>query len=130
MLSICWGWYPVSYAQYMLGLVPRELYVSALFQIRTFKRKSKTSQYSFSKNKCVIKPKSKSKLVAKKRKKCLESLTFYLFFQTRLINLIIQERTNIRFYLSYDIMITLKSHFSHKKRYNFVIMYVTLLWTS
>ena len=26
--------------------------------------------------------------------------------------------------------ITLKSHFCRKKRYNFVIMYATLLWTS
>ena len=38
--------------------------------------------------------------------------------------------TCTRFYLSYDIMITLKSHFCCKKRYNFVIMYATLLWTS
>ena len=60
MLSICWGLYPVSYAQYMLGLVPRELYISAPFQIRTFKRKSKKSQYSFSKNNRVINPKSSS----------------------------------------------------------------------
>ena len=37
---------------------------------------------------------------------------------------------NVRFYLSYDIKITLKSRFSRKKRYNFVIVYVTLLWTS
>ena len=27
---------------------------------------------------------------------------------------------NVRFYLSYDIKITLKSHFCRKKRYNFV----------
>ena len=37
---------------------------------------------------------------------------------------------NVRFYLSSDIKITLKSHFYRKKRYNFVIMYATLLWTS
>ena len=28
----------------------------------------------------------------------------------------------VRFYLSYDIKITLKSYFCRKKRYNFVIM--------
>ena len=38
--------------------------------------------------------------------------------------------TNVRFYLSYDIKITLKSHFCRKKRYYFVIMYATLLSTS
>ena len=37
--------------------------------------------------------------------------------------------TNVRFYLSYDIKITLKSHFYRKKRYHFVTMYETLLWT-
>ena len=36
---------------------------------------------------------------------------FYLFFATSLINSIILKSTNIRFYLSYDIKITLKSHF-------------------
>ena len=30
----------------------------------------------------------------------------------------------------YHMTNTLKSHFSRKKRYNFVIMYATLLWTS
>ena len=38
--------------------------------------------------------------------------------------------TKVRFHLSYDIKVTLKSYFSSKKRYNFVIMYTTLLWTS
>ena len=33
---------------------------------------------------------------------------------------------NLRFYLSYDIKSTLKSHFCHKKRHNFVIMYVVM----
>ena len=37
---------------------------------------------------------------------------------------------NVRFCLSCDIKITMKSHFWLKKRYNFVIMYSTLLWTS
>ena len=37
---------------------------------------------------------------------------------------------NTRFYLSYNIMYTLKSHFWRNKRNNFVIMYATLLWTS
>ena len=32
--------------------------------------------------------------------------------------------------LSYDIKITLKFPFCHKKRYNFVIMHATLVWTS
>ena len=33
---------------------------------------------------------------------------------------------NVRFYLSYDIKITLKSHFWRKKKHhNFVIMYAT-----
>ena len=36
---------------------------------------------------------------------------------------------NVRLYLTYDIKITLKSHF-WRKSYNFVIMYATLLWTS
>ena len=30
----------------------------------------------------------------------------------------------------YQMTNTLKSHFWHKKRYDFVIMYTTLLWTS
>ena len=30
----------------------------------------------------------------------------------------------------YHMTNTLKSHFWRKKRYNFVIMYATLLWTS
>ena len=37
---------------------------------------------------------------------------------------------NVKFYLSYEITTTLKSHFWRKKGYNCVIMYVTLLWTS
>ena len=37
--------------------------------------------------------------------------------------------TNVRFYLSYDIKNTLKSHFWRKKRYNAVNMYA-MLWTS
>ena len=41
-----------------------------------------------------------------------------LFVATSLINSIIQSR-NVRFYLSYDIKITLKSHFLHKKRLEF-----------
>ena len=36
----------------------------------------------------------------------------------------------LRFYLSYGIKITLKSHFWHKKRYNIVFMYAALLRTS
>ena len=52
-----------------------------------------------------------------------------LFFATSLINSKYKS-TNARFYLSYDIKITLKSHFCRKKRYNFVIMFATLLWTS
>ena len=32
--------------------------------------------------------------------------------------------------LTYDIKNTLKSHFWRKKRYDFVIMYATLLWTA
>ena len=56
-------------------------------------------------------------------------LGFNLFFATSLINSIIQE-TNVRFYLSYDIKCTLKSHVWREKRYNFVIMCATLLWTS
>ena len=38
---------------------------------------------------------------------------FYCFFAMSLINSIIQEQ-NVRFYLSYDIKITLKSHFWRK----------------
>ena len=34
----------------------------------------------------------------------------------------------VRFYLSYDIKITWKSHFWRKIHYNFVIMNATLLW--
>ena len=41
----------------------------------------------------------------------------------------VHESTNVRFYLSCDIKITLKSHYCRKKRYNFV-MYATSLWTS
>ena len=37
--------------------------------------------------------------------------------------------TSVRFYLSYDIKVTLKYHFC-LKIYYFVIMYATLLWTS
>ena len=40
--------------------------------------------------------------------------------------------TRARIYLSYDLKNTLKSHFWPKtlKCYNFISMYVTLLWTS
>ena len=38
---------------------------------------------------------------------------FYLFFATSLINSI-KKSTNVRFYLSYDIKITLKSYFCRK----------------
>ena len=41
----------------------------------------------------------------------------------------INKFNNVRFYLSHDIKITMKSHFS-VKIYNIVIMYATLLWTS
>ena len=41
----------------------------------------------------------------------------------------IQEH-DFRFYLSYEVKITLKSHFGRKERYNIVIVYATLLWTS
>ena len=51
---------------------------------------------------------------------------FYIFFATSLMNSIIQEHEC----LSYDINISLKSHFCSKKCYNFVIMYKTLVWTS
>ena len=37
----------------------------------------------------------------------------FIFFATSLINSIMQE-TNVRFYLSFDIKITLKSHFCRK----------------
>ena len=40
--------------------------------------------------------------------KCKAYRAFYLFLATSLINSIIQEQ-NVRFYLSYDIKITLKS---------------------
>ena len=50
-------------------------------------------------------------------------------FATSLINPIIQSM-NPRFHLSYDIKITLKSHFWRKKYNHFVIMYGTLLWTT
>ena len=51
---------------------------------------------------------------------------FYLFFATSLINLIILEH-ECWILLSYDIKITLKSHFWRKKKhYNFVIMYALL----
>ena len=46
-----------------------------------------------------------------KRDNCEACRAFYLFFATRLINSIRQEH---EFYLSYDIMITLKSHYCHK----------------
>ena len=40
----------------------------------------------------------------------------------------IYKSTNVRFYLSYDKFF--KISFLTQKRYNFVIMYATLLWTS
>ena len=42
--------------------------------------------------------------------RCEACRAFYLLFATSLINSIIQSM-NVRFYLSYDIKITLKSHF-------------------
>ena len=45
-----------------------------------------------------------------KRDKMRGLSSIYLFFATSLINSIIQD-TNVRFYLSYDIWIILKSHF-------------------
>ena len=42
--------------------------------------------------------------------KCEACRAFYLFFATSLL-ISIYKSTNIRFYLSYDIKITLKSHF-------------------
>ena len=48
-----------------------------------------------------------------KRDKMQACRAFYLFFATSLINSIIQEH-NVRFYLSYDIKITLKSHSCRK----------------
>ena len=47
----------------------------------------------------------------------------HLFFTTSLINSIIQKH-NVRFYLSYDIMITLKSHFCRYVR-NVVVDAIT-----
>ena len=43
---------------------------------------------------------------------CEACRAFYFFFATRLINSI--KSMNARFYLSYDIKITLKIHFSRK----------------
>ena len=45
-----------------------------------------------------------------KRDKCEACRAIYLYYATSLINSIIQEH-NVRFYLSYEIKITLKSHF-------------------
>ena len=65
----------------------------------------------------------------KREIKCEACRAFYLFFATSLINSIIQEH-EFRFYLSYDIKYTLKSHFWREKRYYFVITCATLLRTS
>ena len=46
--------------------------------------------------------------------KCEAHQAFYHFFATSLINYIIQS-TNVRSYLSYDIQITLKSHYWREK---------------
>ena len=40
------------------------------------------------------------------------------------------KSTNVRFYLSYDIMITIEILFLALKRHNFAIIYATMLWTS
>ena len=66
----------------------------------------------------------------KRATKCEACQAFYHFFATSLINSIIQS-TNVRFYSSYDIKITLKSHFCRKKDKIFslctnVIMDVTM----
>ena len=37
---------------------------------------------------------------------------------------------DVRFYISYEMKISLKTHFSRIFFYNFVIMYTKLLWTS
>ena len=52
---------------------------------------------------------------------------FYLFFSTSLINSIMLEHKCYRFYLSYDIKITLKSQFWRKNDIIFVTMYAMLL---
>ena len=52
-----------------------------------------------------------------------------LFFATSLINSV-NKNMNVRLYLSYDIKITLKSHFCRKNLINFVIKNAMLLWTS
>ena len=53
---------------------------------------------------------------------------FYLFFAASLIKSIIHERyAHVRFYLSYDIKITLKLHFCHKNVIIMSYMYATLL---
>ena len=46
--------------------------------------------------------------------KCEARPAFYRFFATSLINSIIQSK-KVRFYLSYDIKITLKSHYWREK---------------
>ena len=51
--------------------------------------------------------------LGEKKVKCEACRAFYLFFATSLINSLKQEH-NVRFYLSYDIKITLKSHFCCK----------------
>ena len=48
-----------------------------------------------------------------KRNKMRGLSSIYLFFATSLINSIIQDH-DVRFYLSYDIKIILKSHFGVK----------------
>ena len=51
----------------------------------------------------------------KKEIKCEACWAFYPFFATSLINsVILYKSMNVRFYLSYDIKITLKSHFCSK----------------
>ena len=47
----------------------------------------------------------------RKRDKMQACRAFYLFFATSLINSILMEHKNVRFYLSYDIKMILKSYF-------------------
>ena len=65
--------------------------------------------------------------LGKKEIKCEACRAFYLFFETSLINSIIQGH-DVRFYLSYDKYFEIS--FLALKPYNYVIMYATLLWTS
>ena len=61
--------------------------------------------------------------------KCEACRAFNLFFATSLKNSIIQEHDNVRFYLSYDIQITLKSHFLCKKTlYSCHFMYANVVY--